>query len=507
MQDFFEWYQKNYNGLPWLMVGKGPTFSKIRSIDLQKYSTIALNHVIEDVKSDVSHVIDFDVLTQSGKSILKNARFLLMPFYPHFENKPGDRPLTELLKENEILKQLEKEERLLWYNASTASTPASGSPIVPVKYFSADAVASILGMAGAKKIWTAGVDGGSAYNSNFSHLNDKTLLANGRKSFNVQFLAIAETLNKYEAELIPLGESTIHIFVGTEKDQLLATRVLEYSIRMRTSASVRVTPLYESNIDIPVPKHEKNRPRTPFSFQRFIIPQLRKYQGRAIYVDSDMQVFTDIRDLAFRDMKGQQIVNALGPESGGRKPQFSVMLMDCQALKHWDINSIVSMLDRHELSYEQLMYEMKLATHDAINLESEWNSLEEFLPGKTKLLHYTDMKFQPWLSRKNPRAPVWIAELFQAIEHGFISRKFLRAETLAGNIRPTLYAQAINRISDPRRLTFVEILPDSIFTPPHRQKRWHQKNTSCKWLKGAFALVLVHTFSLFRRLISKFRGN
>ena len=56
-------------------------------------------------------------------------------------------------------------------------------------------------------------------------------------------------------------------------------------------------PLHEATIPIPTPATPANRPRTPFSFQRFLIPELCGFKGRGIYVDSDMQVFEDIRGL------------------------------------------------------------------------------------------------------------------------------------------------------------------------------------------------------------------
>ena len=51
------------------------------------------------------------------------------------------------------------------------------------------------------------------------------------------------------------------------------------------------------DLPIPLPKDEKNRPRTGFSFFRFAIPELCNYSDRALYLDADMQVFSDLAEL------------------------------------------------------------------------------------------------------------------------------------------------------------------------------------------------------------------
>src|SRR5690606_29185021 len=121
-----------------------------------------------------------------------------------------------------------------------------------------------------------------------------------------------------------------------------------------------VFPLFQSKTRIPMPKDPKNKPRTPFSFQRFLIPELKNFKGRAIYLDSDMQVFKDIKDLWTRPMDDCDVLSAFEASETGRRPQFAVMLMDCEKLK-WSIQDIVARLDSGELNYEQLMYHMAMA--------------------------------------------------------------------------------------------------------------------------------------------------
>ena len=123
----------------------------------------------------------------------------------------------------------------------------------------------------------------------------------------------------------------MRIYVGSQEEQMLAVHVLEYSIRRSASLPVEVFPLHHARVEYPMPKDPRNRPRTPFSFQRFFIPSLAGNQGRAIYLDSDMQVFKDIRGLWDLPFDGADLLTVGEQGSTGRKPQFSVMLLNCAA--------------------------------------------------------------------------------------------------------------------------------------------------------------------------------
>ena len=230
--------------------------------------------------------------------------------------------------------------------------------MVKVRYFSADAALNLLATAGAKTVRSLGVDGGQTYSQDFNDLKDKTLLANGRSTFNKQFEAIAAIISGTGVDFAPLDmEAPVRVYVATTEAQMLAVKVLEYSIRKHASLTVEVFPMHLSGVEIPLPKDQRNQPRTPFSFQRLIIPEIAGFRGRAIYLDSDMQVFQDIRELWTMPFNGADLLAAREPDASGRKPQFSVMLLDCERLR-WDIREIVARLDSGALTYEKLMYEM-----------------------------------------------------------------------------------------------------------------------------------------------------
>lgn len=473
MQNFGN-FLKN-NELPkkeWLVIGKGPSFSGIRQIDTSVFNTIALNHSINDIQADFSHAIDIDVILDCADSIYSNSKFLIVPLFPHINNRPTDKTIKDFFSQNKKLKAIDEEGRLIYYNSSTSPLSDEKNPIIPVRYFSADAVISLLAYSGFKKIRTIGVDGGSKYSEDFSNLNKKTLLSNGQKNFDSQFKAIARTVKETGALVLPMDlKDPIRIFVGSQKEQITAVKVLEYSIKKHLGFSSDVFPLHDANIPIPIPKDAKNRPRTPFSFQRFIIPQLCQHQGRAIYLDSDMQVFVNILDLWNRSFGDANILSAWSREGSGRIPQFSVMLLDCASLE-WNIEDIVNDLDSGKYSYEDLMYSMVVANVDPI-IEPEWNSLEHFEEGKTKLIHYTDMNEQPWLKIGNKNGDLWLNELKEAIAEGFISLTEIVDDILAENIRPSIFFELrkepmIKKYGINKTEKMIKNA-DKGFIPPHRK--------------------------------------
>jgi hypothetical protein len=275
-------------------------------------------------------------------------------------------------------------------------------------------------------------------------------------------------------DLTPV-ESPIKIFVGTEEEQMLAVKVLEYSIKKHATMAVEVTPLFaaiaQKGINVPEPQDPKIRPRTPFSFQRFAIPALKDYQGKAIYLDSDMLVFQDIKELWLWELNGADLLSVYEPSDSGRPPQFSVMVLNCEQLQ-WDAEELVRNLEAGKWTYKQFVLEMAPANKIAAVLPSKWNDLERYSEGETALTHYTDMPSQPWLKTHNPLGRVWCQELFNAIKHDFISKKFIREEVKRGWVRPSLIYQLDHNIIDPLELPESVIKKDKFeFTPPHEMKK------------------------------------
>jgi hypothetical protein len=470
MQLFFDWFREQEfdAGQPWLVFGKGPSFVKRNQYDLSSFKTLSLNHAVREQAVSLAHVIDFDVIQDCGEIIATNAEALVIPWVPHVKNAPGTETLEELVAKTPLLQRLDQQGRLLWYNLSTTDRRHGNSSVVPVAWFSIEAVLNLLARAGVRRVRSLGIDGGAAYANEFDDLKDQTLLKNGHESFDRQFPEIAKILARTGLDYAPLNvDSPVRIYVGTLEDQMLAVKVLEYSIRKHASMTVEVFPLHRAGIEVPAPRDPQNAPRTPFSFQRFLIPQLAGHRGRAIYLDSDMQLFADIRRLWTMPFDGADVLAASKPGDPQRRPQFSVMLLDCDRLR-WDIREIVARLDSGELNYERLMHEMVVAESVRAGINPMWNSLEHYEAGRTALVHYTDVPTQPWVSIANPLGYLWTRDLFEALDTGVITTDLVKDHVARGWVRPSLLYQIDHRFEDslslPRRVRAM----DASFVAPFR---------------------------------------
>lgn len=474
-QEFFAWMADHEDlcGRPWLVLGKGPSFRMYNELDTKEFRKLSLNHVVRETKVDIAHVIDLDVIDDCGETLLENADVVVMPWQPHKNNRPVNEGLDTLIEQNDTLKELNRRGKLVWYNLSTGASPRAGSPVVKVRYFSVEAAIRLLATAGVSVIRTLGVDGGRTYDAHFRDIADKTLLANGRRSFDQQFSEIADVVFTTKMDFAPLDlPSPVRVFVATTEAQMLATHVLEYSIRKNASMSVEFTPMHRADLEIPIPADPVNQPRTPFSFQRFLIPELTQYKGRAIYLDSDMQVFADIRRLWAYQFDGADVLTTWDPKDGGRKPQFSVMLLNCDVLE-WNIRDIVRRLDSGELSYGDLMYDMRIASDIRTAIDPAWNSLERYSEGQTALLHYTDMQTQPWVFRNHPLGYLWMRDLIDAVQSGFITRDLVVEHVEQGWVRPSLLYQLDNRIEDSLLLPKLAKKLDKDFVAPYQSIHQH----------------------------------
>jgi len=282
-------------------------------------------------------------------------------------------------------------------------------------------------------------------------------------------------------------DNTIRVFVAASPSEWLPARVLEFSIREQTYFSVEVQYLYLSGIEMPVPNDSENKPRTPFSFQRFLIPELCGYSGKAIYLDADMQVFRDVSQLWNQPFLGCDL-QTVQKKGGGRYEQFSVLLLDCEQLK-WNIEEIVKKLDSGMLDYSGLMYNMEVASKIGRNIPPEWNSLEAYNPEATALLHYTDMNTQPWISLFNPLDYLWISCLRRAISKGFISEKEIECEVSAKHVRPSLLAQLETDIDIGIKLPRNIKVMDKGYKAPYHYLKVGSKRpwaSVSKWLLAGF---------------------
>lgn len=83
-------------------------------------------------------------------------------------------------------------------------------------------------------------------------------------------------------KIYSVEQKHVRVFVAASSSEWLPTRVLEFSIRETSELPVQLYRIADFDRSIPMPRELRNRPRTPFSFQRFLIPELCGYRGKAI---------------------------------------------------------------------------------------------------------------------------------------------------------------------------------------------------------------------------------
>lgn len=234
----------------------------------------------------------------------------------------------------------------------------------------------------------------------------------------------------------------IRIFIGTDVSQMGAAEVLKQSIMETASMPVHVETM--ERLYIPQPKDVRQSQRTGFSFSRWAIPELCGYKGRAIYIDADMMVFTDIKELWDWPMGSATIAIVDGRDTSycadwakGNKNETSVMVLDCEKAK-WSLASLIEGLDG-QYDYKAMMSDLCFLPEEDIlrTIPRRWNAMD-YWDQSVSLLHYTNVPTQPWVTVGNPFGHVWVNNLKRLISEGKVSYDFIKEQVVKGYFRPSL---------------------------------------------------------------------
>lgn len=430
MQEMVEWWaQIGGADRQWLVMADGPTLGRREEFDLSRYARIALGPSALVVPSDAVIVED----AHAADADLSLAGVVLAP---------------RALASSPSLRSFEAAGRLVAYDPPSLAAGGAASAI------------GLLGSLGACTVRTLGVD-----------LNPSAPPAPVPAGADQMADAIAAAMCKYRLDCGPLTcELPARVFIGADASQMLGAKILEYTVRRHSTISVVFDTM--QSVRTPVPKDPKNQARTEFSFHRFAIPKLAGYAGRGLYVDADMQVFHDFRELWEMPFDGDSTVMYAPPSSPKRTKQTSVMLLDCSRLR-WNLDDIVRDLDEGRYDYHSLMQDIALEPADVVRpgIPTDWNSLEEYVPGRTRLLHYTDTNTQPWVSRRNRNGCLWMKALCEAMADGSVTEAEIQEAVQVGNVRPSLPLQL--RVKPERWPMFCRVVAPILDAryKPHRKLR------------------------------------
>lgn len=187
----------------------------------------------------------------------------------------------------------------------------------------------------------------------------------------------------------------IKIFIGCapNHDDAESQAVLEYSIRRHASAPVAITWMKLSR-DPASPFHgwRTDDWATPFSGFRYAVPALCNYEGRAIYMDSDVIVRADVAELWCMEIVGGDVI-------ARDEARLCVSLWDCKyAIRGWSFD------------------EIKAGARPSIAVspfppDANWNCLDgekyvDLNDPRIKAIHYSHMSHQPHLRAAEHRLHV-----------------------------------------------------------------------------------------------------
>lgn len=130
-----------------------------------------------------------------------------------------------------------------------------------------------------------------------------------------------------------------------------------------------------------------------FTPLRFMPPELTGYAGRAVVIDPDVFAVRDVYELLSRDMQGKALM--CKARSSTKRFASSVMLLDCTKLTHWKCEEQFNEMFEFKRDYMDWI-SLKCEPEDSIGIfEDEWNHFDT-LNERTKLLHNTHRRTQPW---------------------------------------------------------------------------------------------------------------
>ncbi len=190
------------------------------------------------------------------------------------------------------------------------------------------------------------------------------------------------------------------VYIGYDRQEIVAYHVLTQSILERASAPVRFTPVNLTSLKGVFDRPMIGAQSTEFSFSRFLTPWLSGYTGWSLFMDCDMLARADIAELFAladdhyavmvcpHDYVPRDTVKFLGHQQASypKKNWSSVMLLNnarCRALTP-DYVQTASGLELHQFKW--LEDEAQIGA-----LPLEWNWLVGEYPANpnARIAHFT----------------------------------------------------------------------------------------------------------------------
>ena len=195
------------------------------------------------------------------------------------------------------------------------------------------------------------------------------------------------------------------VFICSSENQLIPAKVARYSIIQRSSYTEKdISIILET--DAPYLKHFHSKPylrggrmimphrsdMQSFTLLRFYVPELLSYSGKAIVIDPDIFLVRSgleaLEDFNFNN-------TAIFARKGLQNHSWgsSVLLLDCNKLSHWSLQTFIEGLHKGNIDYDDLI---NLRLESMVSpLKTKWNEFD-VIKEDTILLHTTERLTQPW---------------------------------------------------------------------------------------------------------------
>lgn len=193
----------------------------------------------------------------------------------------------------------------------------------------------------------------------------------------------------------------IRVFIGYDPRETVAWHVLSHSILRRSSLPVQLIPLSLESLTAVFDRPRDPLQSTDFSFSRFLAPMLSQYEGWSLFLDCDMLMRADIRDLW--DLRDDEyaVMCVKHDHTPSTKLKFLDQPQTPYAKKNWSSVMLFNNAKCKTLTGNYVNKATGLQLHQFKWLESEsligeipgtWNHLvgyDSFDPSAA-LVHFTD---------------------------------------------------------------------------------------------------------------------
>lgn len=193
----------------------------------------------------------------------------------------------------------------------------------------------------------------------------------------------------------------IKVFVGCDPNNcdLEQMMVLDYSIHMHTSVPVEIIWMQLSRdpesywYSNPETNEGWNTTKwaTPFSGFRWAIPEYCNFSGKAIYMDADMIVLSDLNELWEHPIRGESVVAA---KTKADMTRLCTCLWDCEKAKTTILS--VAQIKKDPDGHQKMMDLVKNNSQLVESYRDSYNCVDGEAEGieNIKILHYSDMGTQ-----------------------------------------------------------------------------------------------------------------